>query len=406
MWSRDLVLVLAAVGCLFLNYPVLLVVGPLAYQAAGGNAGQAGLVTALFSTATVATELVSPALLTRVAPHRVLVAALALMSLGTLASSMVVDNAAALLALAPVRGSAFGAAVVAMSVLVTELAPVGRRGAALGVLGLTTSIPSVFGPAVGLALLSAFGAAEVFVLTGLAALIGVCLAWAAHPPEVAGIARNPSVWQGLNRRDMLAPFVALVLISAGYGGFVSYAALVLPVPAGIATALFLAYGVTRALARWAAGSGSDRFGARLLALVGVGTALVALLALAGTSAALLLIAAGALFGAGQGLAQGALQVGMLDHPDPADVRLGSTLWNLGVDAGIIVGGAGLALVAAGDDLSSILRTLPLFAAASLAVLALSWAPAIQLGTTRRASNSDRARIPGAPDSHGSRNQSR
>jgi predicted MFS family arabinose efflux permease len=299
------------------------------------------------------------------------------MSLGTLASSAVVDNAAALLALAPVRGCAFGAAVVAMSVLVTELAPVGRRGTALGFLGLTTSVPSVFGPAIGLALLSAVGAAEVFVLTGLAPLIGVCLAWAAHPPETAGIADNPSVWQGLRRRDMLAPFVALVLISAAYGGFVSYAALALPVSAAVATVLFLAYGVTRALARWLAGTGSDRFGARLPALVGVATALLALLALSGTSSTLVLVAAGAFFGAGQGLAQGALQVGMLDHRDPADVRLGSTLWNLGVDGGIIVGGAGLALVAAGDGLSSIFRTLPLFAAASLVVLALSWAPTLR-----------------------------
>jgi hypothetical protein len=48
MWSRDLALVLAAVACLFLNYPVLLIVGPVAFREAGGPAGGAGIVTALF----------------------------------------------------------------------------------------------------------------------------------------------------------------------------------------------------------------------------------------------------------------------------------------------------------------------------------------------------------------------
>src|SRR6516165_7686725 len=135
MWSKDLALVLAAVACLFLNYPVVLIVGPVAFRDAGGAAGGAGIMTALFSAATVRTELLSPGLLVRASPGRVLVAALGVMSFGTLASATAVDNPTFLLALAPVRGIGFGAAVVAMSVLVAELAPPRRRGAALGWLG-------------------------------------------------------------------------------------------------------------------------------------------------------------------------------------------------------------------------------------------------------------------------------
>jgi predicted MFS family arabinose efflux permease len=175
---------------------------------------------------------------------------------------------------------------------------------------------------------------------------------------------------------MLVPVAALVLLSAGYGGFVSYAALALPGGAGIAATLFLSYGVARTLGRWAAGSGSDRFGSRPLALGGTAAAVGALVLLAraatgpeGQADAALLVA-GALFGAGQGLSSGALQVGMLDHSDPADVRLGSTLWNTGVDAGISIGGVGLALVASRYSLEAVFWALPLFAAASLFVLAV------------------------------------
>jgi predicted MFS family arabinose efflux permease len=375
MWSKDLALVLAAVVCLFLNYPVLLIVGPVALREAGGAAGEAGLVTALFSGATVCAELLSPGVLVRASPGRVLVLALGAMSLGTLASTAGVDNATALLALAPVRGIGFGAAVVAMSVLVTELTPPRRRGAALGWLGLTTSLPSMFGPALGLALLGRVGAAGVFAMCGLASLIGMGLAGAVHQTNVVLPARSGSVWRGLRRRAMLFPFVALVLLSAGYGGFVSYAALALPGGPGVASTLFLVYGVARTIGRWTAGSGSDRFGPRPLALGGTVTAVAALVLLAEAATApevdAVLFVAGALFGAGHGVSSGAMQVGMLNHSDPAEVRLGSTLWNAGVDAGVSIGGVGLALVATRYSLQAVFWALPLFAGASLVVLAAS-----------------------------------
>jgi predicted MFS family arabinose efflux permease len=175
---------------------------------------------------------------------------------------------------------------------------------------------------------------------------------------------------------MLLPFCALVLLSAGYGGFVSYAAVALPAGARVAPTLFLAYGVARTLGRWGAGSGSDRFGPRRLALGGTLAAVAALVLLAGSATApgadAALLVAGALFGAGQGLCSGALQVGMLDHSDPADVRLGSTLWNAGIDAGVSIGSIGLAIVASRYGLEAVFWVLPLFAAASLVVLAASW----------------------------------
>lgn len=406
MWSRELVLVLASVACLFLNYPVLLIVGPLAFREAGGAPAEAGIMTALFSGATVCTELLSPGLLARTSPRRVLVTALAAMSLGTLASTAAVENPTALLALAPVRGIGFGAAVVAMSVLVTELAPPGRRGAALGWLGLTTSLPSMFGPALGLALLGRVGAAGVFSMSGLATLFGTGLAAAVRQSSVVPPAKSGSVWRGLRRRDMLVPFVALVLLSAGYGGFVSYAALALPGGAGIAPTLFLAYGVARTLGRWAAGSGSDRFGPGLLGLGGTIAAVAALVLLAGAATApeadAALFAIGALFGGGQGLSSGAMQVGMLDQSDPADVRLGSTLWNAGVDAGVSVGGVGLAVVASRYGLEAVFWALPLFAAASLVVLVAGWIrplTTVQTRTSGRAFVSNGGRAPSGPESH-------
>jgi len=296
------------------------------------------------------------------------------MSLGTLVSTAAVNNPTALLALAPVRGVGFGAAVVAMSILVTELAPPRRRGAALGWPGLCTSLPSMFGPALGLALLGRVGAAGVFAMSGMASLIGMGIPGTVHESNVVPPAKAGSVWRGLMRPDMVVPFGALVLLSGSYGGFVSYAALVLPGGAGVAPTLFLAYGVARTLGRWAAGLGSDRFGPGPLALGGTTAAVAALVLLAeaetAAEAGVALFVAGALFGVGQGISSGGMQVRRLTQSDPADVRVGSTLWNAGVDVGISIGGAGLALVASHYSLEAVFWALPMLSAASLVVLSV------------------------------------
>jgi hypothetical protein len=69
------------------------------------------------------------------------------------------------------------------------------------------------------------------------------------------------------------------------------------------------------------------------------------------------------------------------------------LWNTGVDAGVSIGGVGLALVASRYSLEAVFWVLPLFAAGSLVVLAAGWIrsplPTVQTRTTRRAFISDR-----------------
>jgi len=65
-------------------------------------------------------------------------------------------------------------------------------------------------------------------------------------------------------------------------------------------------------------------------------------------------------------------IGAVAALDPADVRLGGTLWNAGVDGGLSIGGAGLALVASRYSLEAVFWALPLFAAAILVVLSAGW----------------------------------
>ncbi|MBV9326858.1 MAG: hypothetical protein JO352_24150 [Chloroflexi bacterium] len=66
------------------------------------------------------------------------------------------------------------------------------------------------------------------------------------------------------------------------------------------------------------------------------------------------------------------------------MRLGSTLWNTGVDAGVSIGGVGLALVASRYNLEAVFWALPLFAAASAVVLGVDWTRCLRPESRRAA----------------------
>ncbi len=377
MWTRDLVLALVAVLCTFVNVPALMVVAPQAAEQAQPGSGQAGLLTAVFAGATVVTELMMPTLLARFAMRRMFPVSLTLLGLGSLAGVLAVGNAPALTALAVVRGLGFGVAVVGSAILVAELAPASRRGEAIGYLSLCSSVPNVVGPAAGLWLLERAGFRPVFALTGAAALVAASVAWrlrAADAPPASG--DHVPLWHVFQRRGLLTYSVALTVLSATYGGIISFAPLVLQSTGmGSATAFFLVYGIGRGVARWLGGAGTDRFGSRAIALPGLGLALLGLGLLAASQAAPFVLVAAALYGLGSGMTQSAILVGLLAGADPAETRLVSTVWNLALDLGVSAGGAGLALVAATQGYDGVLRVLPLCAAGAVVILASAPRPA-------------------------------
>jgi len=376
MWTRDLVLALVAVLCTFVNVPALMVVAPQAAEQAQPGSGQAGLLTAVFAGATVVTELMMPTLLARFAMRRMFPVSLVLLGLGSLAGVLAVGNAPALTALAVVRGLGFGVAVVGSAILVAELAPAGRRGEAIGYLSLCSSVPNVVGPAAGLWLLERAGFRPVFALTGGAALVAATVAWRLRAADAPPTSDHVPLWHVFRRRGLLTYGVALTVLSATYGGIISFAPLVLQSSGvGSATAFFLVYGIGRGVARWLGGAGTDRFGSRAIALPGLGLALLGLGLLAASQASPFVLVAAALYGLGSGMTQSAILVGLLNGADAAETRLVSTVWNLALDLGVSAGGAGLALVAATEGYDGVLHVLPLCAAGAVVILASAPRPA-------------------------------
>jgi predicted MFS family arabinose efflux permease len=239
----------------------------------------------------------------------------------------------AILAVTLVRGAGFGAAIVALAALVTELAPPERRGEALGLYGVALTLPTVFCGALGLWIVERSGFALVFVVGALAPLLAALAALGAAEPdrreqEGAGLLRTL-----FERPSLLRIFVLFTSCTAVSGVVVTFLPLSDPGPGlfSAATALLL-LGVSATIFRWWAGRLGDRRDPGVLLVPGLLCAALGMAALS-LEPGLALLGGALLFGAGFGMLQNTTLLLTMQRVPKSEYGLGSTLWNLAFDAG-------------------------------------------------------------------------
>jgi MFS family permease len=272
-----------------------------------------GIVVGLASIAAVATRFLSARALDRRGRRPFALGGLALFAAATallpLASSL-----ASLLALRAVQGVGWGLATTAIASLVADLAPVARRGEAIGIWGLAPTVAMALGPAAGGGLVRLGGAPAAFL--GTAALFLVALGLVvpiAEPRHAATTSREVSFPRGA-----LLPCSVLFLSSLSYGAIIAFVPVELGSGPGQTGAYFGAYALSILLVRSFAGRLSDRHGRRAVIVPGllVGAVGVALTGLARGPASL--AAAAALYGVGiAGLSFPALTAWTVDRSGEA-----------------------------------------------------------------------------------------
>lgn len=356
--------------CISISFQILLPVVPVMAERRGPH-GIAGAATAALFVGAVTGELATPWLLTRFRSSRLLIAAQLLTALPSLV--FVLRNPAtwAMLAAAYGRGLAMGIAIVVSVTLLSELTPPERRGSSIGYYGFALSAPGVFIPSAGVFLL-ANGRSDLDGLIAFAVGVAGALIAIRIPERPSHASQQPAnMLATLRRPGMLAVFVGFVLVSCTFGGVFTYAPVALPLQGlGSAAAFLLAVGSTRALSRWIAGYIGDRVPARTLLLGALPIALVSLVALALTSAALWVLIAGVLYGIGFGALHTASYLAMNERGTSSDSGAISALWNSAVDMGGTLGGTMIGVLAAQYGYAAAAWSMPLVAALALPLFLL------------------------------------
>lgn len=325
----------AAFASMF-GFQMLLSVVPLYASEIGGGSTGAGATTGLFMFATVLAQIQMPWILRRFGYRSSLAAGIAL--LGVPAFLYVFSGTvSAVFGVTVVRGIGFGVVTVVFAALLAELAPPGRRGEALGLLGISITVPTIFGNALGLWIVANYGFAVVFVLGAAVPLLGVVSALAIRSAPEPEQERGAGFFAGLYRGPLLRVMVLFCSMTVAAGVVLTFLPLAKP-GAGLfsATGALLLFGVSVTVFRWWAGRYADRSGnPGVLLFPGLVSAALGVAALSADGVLLLLGAV--LFGAGFGLLQNSTLLLTMERVSKKEYGLGSTLWNVAFDLGTGLG---------------------------------------------------------------------
>jgi predicted MFS family arabinose efflux permease len=246
----------------FSGFALLVPVAPLWVIHGGSDGLGAGLVTAVMMACTILAQLSVRRVLAGLGWRWTLALGSALLGLPAL-GQLATDRLWTVTALAALRGLGFGVVTVCAATAVAALVEPGRRGRAIGALGLASAAPQVvLVPAASwLAEWAGFGL--VFVLAALPVL-AVPLAWpvarAVGDGNRAGASGSGRGSAAALWRVLSGPMAALVVITASGGAILTFTPHILASPA-LGFMGLLAFTGAAAVSRWGAGGIADRFGA-------------------------------------------------------------------------------------------------------------------------------------------------
>jgi MFS family permease len=341
--GRPFALLCASSLLFYLSFQLLLPVVPLYAARLGAREGHVGLIIGVFAFAAMLLRPVAGELADR-AGRRPLVLAGAAIFAAASAAYAAVPTLGALLVLRLFHGVGMGLGPTAATVVAADLAPPERRGAAMGLYGITSTAGMAVGPYLGVAMVQAWGFTPTFLAAAAVALLALAVGWRlpeTRPPGLpppGGLRFSPG---RLFSPQAAYPSLVLLALFFGYGGVVSF----LPLFAerrglGNPGLFFTAFAVAVVLVRPRAGQLADRHGRRRVAapaLVLAGAALAGL-GLAASPAGL--IAAALAFGVGFGAAQPALLAMTADRvpPEERGRAMGTlyTAWELGISGGSVL----------------------------------------------------------------------
>jgi len=338
--TRPFLCICLATTCFYLSFYLILPVMPLYVAGLGGTPAQVGLLIGYFAAMAMLMRPPAGWLIDTRGHRAILLAGMAVFLLASI-GYLTTGSVRAILALRLFHGIGMGLFPTAATVVVAELAPLDRRGEAMGWFGVANSVGLLLGPLAGPWIAERLGFAALFLLAAAVAAAGlICLL---ALPRAAGPRRRlPRVPRpgDFFSRGALLPSAILLFLYLPYGAVLAFIPLIATARGlGNPGLFYTVYAVAMLLVRAKAGELSDARGRAAVILPGSLVAAAALAVLGATTAPGGVLLGAGLLGAAVGSVQPALMALTTDRTAPEDRGKAMGTFYTAWEAGIALGAA-------------------------------------------------------------------
>ncbi len=338
MFTRDFSLAILANLFSFASMYVLLATLPLYVVAIGGTVSDAGVVLACFTLSAVVVRPVVGRLSDRRAKKAIMLAGAVILAASSLLYAPV-HSVPLLMAVRVFHGVGWAAFGTAASALAADLAPLSRRGEAMGYFGVGMNVAMAIGPALGVFLVGWTGYGSLFLpAMVLGAAAALTTAGIAEPRRAPGQGALQRGWRSFILPSALFPSAVLFTNALTYASVVALLPLFAD-EAGLGNPglFFTVFSVVVLVLRGPLGRVSDRRGRVAVVAPGLSVTFVALLVLSQAQSTTTMLVVAVLYAVGVGAAQPTLMAMTVDRAGPQERGAAMGTYTTAMDLGIGVG---------------------------------------------------------------------
>ena len=338
VFTRDFSLAILANLFSFASMYVLLATLPLYVVAIGGTVSDAGVVLACFTLSAVVVRPVVGRLSDRRAKKAIMLAGAVILAVSSLLYAPV-HSVPLLMAVRVFHGVGWAAFGTAASALAADLAPLSRRGEAMGYFGVGMNVAMAIGPALGVFLVGWTGYGSLFLTAMvLGAAAALTTAGIAEPRRAPGQGALQRGWRSFILPSALFPSAVLFTNALTYASVVALLPLFAD-EAGLGNPglFFTVFSVVVLVLRGPLGRVSDRRGRVAVVAPGLSVTFVALLVLSQAHSTAMMLVVAVLYAVGVGAAQPTLMAMTVDRAGPQERGAAMGTYTTAMDLGIGVG---------------------------------------------------------------------
>jgi len=338
VFTRDFSLAILANLFSFASMYVLLATLPLYVVAIGGTVSDAGVVLACFTLSAVVVRPVVGRLSDRRAKKAIMLGGAVILAVSSLLYAPV-HSVPLLMAVRVFHGVGWAAFGTAASALAADLAPLSRRGEAMGYFGVGMNVAMAIGPALGVFLVGWTGYGSLFLTAMvLGAAAALTTAGIAEPRRAPGQGALQRGWRSFILPSALFPSAVLFTNALTYASVVALLPLFAD-EAGLGNPglFFTVFSVVVLVLRGPLGRVSDRRGRVAVVAPGLSVTFVALLVLSQAHSTAMMLVVAVLYAVGVGAAQPTLMAMTVDRAGPQERGAAMGTYTTAMDLGIGVG---------------------------------------------------------------------